>query len=185
MNIDSLKEQYRKEQDDIAKKRKNGLFSSEEEDIKAQEKSWENFLIKKYEITKSKKDRDEVFEYFAEKTNSNFVKIRDDYYSKKISLSKMTKMKKKLFIDFENKMLSLGIAQKKSPEFILDKYLRMARNVEIVNIRRRKGINKFKMAVLCGKQFPIARKYFENFKKNNCYDLSDKTNKILLENKKY
>lgn len=162
-NLEVLQVSYQKEQDDIAKKRKRGEFRNEQEDIKTQKASWENFLIQKYQITKMINDRNAIVDYFFEQAISLLVTQRDDFNKGIGSVRKDIIKRRQLFLDFEDKMVELKLIKEKSIGLI-DKHLMLARKEEIAILGQRKPINIIDAIRLCEKQFPIAIDYLSNFK---------------------
>ena len=158
---------YKQEQKDIAQTRKKKGFKTKEDDIKTQQDSWENFMFKRFEITGEEKHRLEIFDYFKQKTSSEYVSFRDSYYKKEIEVDEYESRRENIFDRFEEKMVQYGVLKKKPENSIRKKYLKDNRDNEKAVMKGKAYDNKKSIIELCKIQKPIAEKYYEEISIRN------------------
>lgn len=160
--LENLEKEYRHKQQEIVDKRKNGEFATKEDDIKEQDRVWRNFLIDRWKITNSEKHRRSIIDYYKGKAMFKYVKLRDGYYTKKISLSEYMKKRKDIVVAISGELKKIGAIQDIKTQTI-NKQLNLLREEEKKVFKKRGNkISKLKISLACKKQTPLADEYYDN-----------------------
>lgn len=167
-NAKTLKELealYVKDQDDIAKKREQGLFLSKEADIAAQKESWESYIVERYNLSGELKDKKVIVNYYGNISILSYSDKRDDYYSGAGTIVESDTLKKGVLEEFEAKLILAGVLDKQTTTVFKESFLTQLKEVEDEVKTEKTEVTESEFATLCKDQMPIATTYIQGFKK--------------------
>lgn len=160
---ESLLEKYQHDQDQIAKKRKAGLYAIIEEDVNEQKKVWEDYLFDRFKLEKSKKELDILVSYFSENSMSLFIGYRERYFNGEITRTEYENLREQIAIDFENMMDRYGVTKGKMTKEYHKKYWD---KIDEIENRLLPNLGKPPISVyiqLCNEEYPVGISYFNDF----------------------
>jgi len=161
--VKKLNEAYKLLQTKLVKDKKAGKYKDKETYQKDHEKSYRDYIVDKWHITKLWKDHLVLVDYILNKCISEYTAIREKYRAKEITLNQYKTEVKNLFIKNVEWGRSIG-GNTIYPEEIIEEWVqRLTAVMDKMDVIG-KEITRQTMRELCFSQLAVAEEFKEDLK---------------------